>query len=421
MTVGASPRERVEGVEAGRGAEATALLLTLGQALHLTSFPTDVIEERLAAIAHALDVEVEVFALQSFLATEVRANGTPRVALRRIPASYSWNLRRVAALAALCDGLASRAIPSVEARARLGNILSARTSYPKPLVILAYGVYGAAVAARVGGASLEMLAAAIVGLGAGAIHFGTLRYRTIDLQKSFLAALCASLGVFALSRVLPPFDLARALFGGLTLLLPAMSLAIGTREVVSESVESGLARLGYGLLGFLMLAFGITAAVKLWSLFGALPRRADAAPLPVAVILVAVAVGGAALVLCLHGRSRDLPWIAGAALFAYGVQEATKVVFEERGSPFVSALAVGIVGQLYARWPGHFAATIMIPGLLQLASGFLGTEAVLGLLDPTGAGDGSRFFDVLLVALQLVTGLAVPELFFHRRHRSARA
>jgi uncharacterized membrane protein YjjP (DUF1212 family) len=407
-----SEAQPVDAAESARVAEATALLLTLGQALHLASFPADVIEERLAAVARGLDVPIEVFTLRSFLAIGGRANRRPRVAIRRITASHHWNLRRVAGLAALCEGLASRAIPLAEARARLGHLLAARSSYPKPLVTVACGVYSAAIAARVGGAPLEMLAAALAGLVAGAIHVGTLRSRTVDLQKSFLSALCGSVGVFALSLVLPPFDVVSAVFGGITLLVPVMALAYGARQVVRESIESGLARLGSGLLRFLMVAFGVTAAAKLWSLFGALPSRADATPLPAAVILVAVTIGGAALVLCLHGRARDLPWIAGAALFAYAVQETTELFFEG-GSPFLSAVAVGIAGQLHGRWPGHFAATIVIPGLLQLVPGFLGTAAIVGLLDPT-ATDGRGCLDVVLVALQLVIGLALAELVFHR-------
>jgi uncharacterized membrane protein YjjP (DUF1212 family) len=398
--------------------EATALLLTLGHALHLASFPTTAIQERLAAVARGLDVEVKVVALPSFVATDIHGRGTPRVAIRRIRASYHWSLRRAGALTALCDGLASRAIPAAQARARLAEILGARGSYPKPLVTLAYGVYGATVAACVGGAPIEMVAAAIVGLVAGVIHVGALRYRTVDLQRSFLAALAGTLVVFVLSRVLPPFDAARALAGGTTLLVPAMLIAFGTRAVVNESIGSGLARLGYGLLRLLMVGFGVTAAVKLWSLFGALPSRADVAPLPAAVILIAVTVGGAAMVLCLHGRARDLPWIAGAALFAHGVQETTERVFEG-GSPFVAALAVGMVAQLYARRPGHFAATIVVPGLLQLAAGFLGTEAIRALLEPTASPD--RLVHLFLVALELVTGLAVADVAFRKSGRTRRA
>jgi hypothetical protein len=78
-------------------------------------------------------------------------------------------------------------------------------------VVLAYAVYGAAVTARVGGGTLEVLASLPIGVLAGGIHFGTLAHPTVDLQKSFLAALVGTLAVFLLGLVLPPFDGSRAL------------------------------------------------------------------------------------------------------------------------------------------------------------------------------------------------------------------
>src|SRR5262249_51702049 len=153
--------------------ESATFLLTLAQALHMASVPSDVIQRRLSAVARSIGMKIDVVALQSFLVAEVDGGVAPRVALRRIPASPHWNLRKVAALSALCDGLASRTMSAGEGRARLSEILTAPARYPKALVVFAYGVYGAAVAARIGGATLEMVAGGLVGLVAGLLHFGT--------------------------------------------------------------------------------------------------------------------------------------------------------------------------------------------------------------------------------------------------------
>ena len=48
--------------------------------------------------------------------------------------------------------------------------------------------------------------------------------------------------------------------------------------------------------------------------------------------------------------------------------------------------------------------TVIMPGMLQLAPGFLGTQVVVELLGVEGVSD-ARLFNVLLVALQLVLGL----------------
>ena len=392
--------------------EAADLLLDMARALHAVALPANVVERRVRAMAEGLGLSAQILTLQTFVAAELRDNGTRRVEIRRIPFDTHWNLRRMGELAALSLQIAERRISIAGARAALQAITSRPNRYSRPLVLVAYAIYGAAVAARVGGGGLEMLVAALLGLVAGAIHFGTLASITIDLQKSFLAAFVGTLCVFGATKVLPPFDAGRAIFGGITLLVPAMIVTIGLHELASESLESGVARLAYGLLRFLMLAFGIGGALNLAKLIAPWPAHVTAVALPMPVTLLAVAAGGLALVACLQGRPRDIPWIVFAAVLAYGTQEATKLLVGGRGSPFLAAFVVGAVACLQARLPGHFIATVMVPGLLQLAPGFLGTEAAFHLLQGgTGPGD-TNFFDVLMVGLQLTTGLLVASLVF---------
>jgi uncharacterized membrane protein YjjB (DUF3815 family) len=281
-------------------------------------------------------------------------------------------------------------------------------------VAIAYSAYSAAVAARIGGGALEMLVAAVIGLAAGGIHFGTLHHAPIDLQKSFLAGLFGGLIGLLLSLVLPPFALPHALFGGITLLVPAMVLTIGVHELAHGSLESGILRLAYGLLRFAMLAAGIAAGATIWKLAAPLPPEVTPVALPEPLVLGIVTLGGFALVGCLQARLRDAPVIAASALLAYGVQALTKLVVVEHGAPLVCAFAVGVAAQLYTRITKQPNAVVVVPGLLQLAPGFMGTEAVIRLLGGGGSGSES-FFHVMLVALQLVLGLLAASIVFGRR------
>ncbi|NTX33897.1 threonine/serine exporter family protein [Myxococcus sp. CA051A] len=382
-----------------------ALLLDLARALHLSYVPSFGVENRVKKAARAWGLEVEVFTLQTLALTEVRSGASRRVDFQRLPFNPHWNLTRAASLLLLSESIARGKRTVAEARAELDRIMAPHQLHPEWLVYLAYGVYGAAVAARVGGGWWELVAALVVGVLAGGIHFGTLKSERLDLQKSFLAAFLGTLLAFGLTFVLPTFDAARALFGGVTLLVPAMVVTLGSAELVGESVEAGISRLTYGLLRFLMLAVGIGAAGTLWRLFGPLPVQMHANALPDAVVLVIIAVGGLALTLCMSARRRDTPWIVGAVLLAWGVQELTKGVFGDKGSPLISAFVLGVAGQLYSRLPERLPSTIIMPGLLQLAPGFVGTRAILALLGVPGQGDDARVFQMLLVALQLVMGL----------------
>jgi uncharacterized membrane protein YjjP (DUF1212 family) len=393
-----------------------ALLVALGQALHQAALPADVVEERLTAVARRLGLEGQFFTLQSFLAMELHGGGAPRVAIRRMSFDTHWNLKRMTALLALSNALADGQIGVDEGRRRIAAIAAFPPRYPKPVVVLAYGVYGAAVAARVGGGWLEMLVAAVVGLSAGLIHFGTLSSNTIDLQKSFIAALIGSLCAFTLALVLPPFDAQRAVFGGMTLLVPAMVVSIGVHELASEALESGVVRLGYGLLRFVMLAAGIAAAVTITH--AAAAPHVTAAPLPLPARIAIVGIGGVALIFCLQGGRRDAVAIVAAAMLAYATQEATKLAVGAHGAPMLSAFVLGAAAYLHAHATGRSVPVMLVPGLLQLAPGFLGTNAVIQFIarGPSGGNGGAAFFEVMEVAVQLAVGLLLANLLF-RKHR----
>jgi uncharacterized membrane protein YjjB (DUF3815 family) len=110
--------------------------------------------------------------------------------------------------------------------------------------------------------------------------------------------------------------------------------------------------------------------------------------------------------------------MAIAALFAYGVQDGTEVLFGGHGSPTISAFLVGVAANLYARLTGKIPATFVIPGLLQLAPGFLGTQAIFNLFSGNPNVEPAHLPDVFMIALELVTGLLLADIVSGRAVRA---
>ena len=396
--------------EAGHQQEATTLLADLAEALHWAAVPSDSVERRVVEAGQGLGIEAQAFVLQGYLTVETRVGDQKCVEHRRAPADTHFDLRRLHSLVHLSRVLARGELSLAQGRDSLEHIRSQRALYPKALVVLGYGIYGAAVAARVGGGVMESVVGAVTGILAGIIHYVAARSVRVDLQQSFVAAVVGTLAALGLTLVLPSFDAAKAVFGGMCLLVPAMVLTTGVHELANDALESGTIRIAYGILRFVMVAFGIIAAAKLWALFTPLPPRVINTPFSWPVALALVTAGGAALTLVLQGRARDLPWIVAAAFIAYGAHKLTILVFGGQGSLFLAALVLGIAAGLQARLPGHNAATMVIPGLLQLAPGFLGTQDILGALGRGAHGGDMHFINVILAALQLVSGLLAAEI-----------
>jgi uncharacterized membrane protein YjjB (DUF3815 family) len=138
------------------------------------------------------------------------------------------------------------------------------------------------------------------------------------------------------------------------------------------------------------------------------------------VTLALVVLGAVPLTVYLQGRWSDVPWVAAGALVAFGSRELTKLGWPPDGSAFLATFALGAVAMIQRSFGGRLPAVLIIPGFLQIAPGFLGTEAVLALLRPGAAAGDSTFFHVLLQAMQLVAGLAVAEAVFRGRSDASR-
>jgi uncharacterized membrane protein YjjP (DUF1212 family)/uncharacterized membrane protein YjjB (DUF3815 family) len=397
------------------------LLMDLAKALHAAALPVDVVEERLRAVAAGLGVGAQFFTMQSFVAAELHRGGAARVEIRRFPFDTHWNLARTIALNQLAAALAERRLDAAAGRAELARILARESLYPRWLVVLAWAVYGAAVGARVGGRWIEMLVGALISFIAAGLQLAGASYRQVSLEKMFLVASLGTFAAFGLRLVLPPFDYVRALYGGISLIVPSTVVTFAVHELFNEELEAGTVRLVYGIVGFVLLGAGVVAAFSVGKLLGLGPPHTTVTKLPDPVVLGFVALGGLALVPCCEGRREDVPWIVLSAVIAVGSEELTYVIFGVRGAPALAAFILGVAAYFHARVPGRYAITMILPGLRQITPGFFGTRATLDRLVAGQSTSTASFFDVVLLAIQLGLGITAAGLLFKRRRaRSAR-
>jgi uncharacterized membrane protein YjjB (DUF3815 family) len=62
---------------------------------------------------------------------------------------------------------------------------------------------------------------------------------------------------------------------------------------------------------------------------------------------------------------------------------------------------------------------VIVPGLLQLAPGFLGTQATFKMLTIGGTTGDASFFGVIVLAAQLGIGILVAGCLLRRRRRDS--
>jgi uncharacterized membrane protein YjjP (DUF1212 family) len=392
---------------------AAQLMTDLARAMHSVSLPADVIEEVLRAAASRLGLKLDLIVLQTAVLMEVEAGERRTFEFRRLSGAH-WRLEREHELMRLARSLADGSRGLDAGRAELTRIEAHKSLYSGPLVIGAYSLYGSASAARAGGRWLEMLVGALLGVGAGLLQIGAAHHPRLALQKSFLAGLLGALGTLALALVLPPFAAAPALYGGILLFVPAMSTTTAMHELASGAVESGSARLLHAFLVFALLMTGIAAAGAVWTLFGPLPSMAPPHAFPVFVVLAILVAGTFGLMGVLEVRLRDAAWVVAAVLLAWGLEQLTKVAVPERGSPLAAAFALAVIAYPCTRKFGRSPTLMLVPGLLQLTPGFVGTATMLHLLGDKGAPADTPL-RVIMVAAQITLGLVIAHLAIRPR------
>ena len=385
-----------------------AFLRDLGRALHVSGAPAHDLERDLMQIGERLGARVEGFAVLTFLALTISADGqSRRVEMLRLP-PYDFNMARLIELQALCREIDSPARLDAYA-ARLAEIMAR----PAPWSGWRFAAMGfllsGPVALLLRGGWVEMLCGGLIGMlfVAGALGFA----RVPRLAPAVPVILCAlaALLAYALALVLPqqlPFISAVA---GIVFLLPGFMLTVAMSELATQNYLAGTGRLaGAFILLFLMgvgLAIG-TQAASAW-----FPMLAPVAPpaVPGWVIWPAIAALGISLLAVLQA-----PWSAvhvsvGACLLAWAVFSVLDDRVGNIVAAFAAALAVASAGQIYQQASGRPAALVQIPGLITLVPGSMGFRGIHALMQQDNVSGIQLVTEMLLTGAVLAVGLLLAD------------
>lgn len=400
-------------------ATVAAFLRDLGRALHVSGAPAHDLERSMTETGARFGVRVEGFAVLTFLALTISADGqSRRVEMLRLP-PYDFNMARLIELQALCREIDSPARLDAYA-ARLAQIMA----QPAPWSGWSFAAMGfllsGSVALLLRGGWVEMLCGGLIGVlfVAGAVGFA----RVPRLAPAVPVILCAlaALLAHALALVLPqqfPFISAVA---GIVFLLPGFMLTVAMSELATQNYLAGTGRLaGAFILLFLMgagLAIG-TQAGHAW-----LPELVPAAPLPVAgwIIWLAIAALGISLLAVLQAPWSSVHVSVGACLLAWAVFSLLGDRVGNIVAAFAAALAVASAGQIYQRASSRPAALVQIPGLITLVPGSMGFRAVHALMQQDNLAGVQLMTEMLLTGAVLAVGLLLadnvwPVIFAGRR------
>ncbi len=381
-----------------------AFVLELGAALHRAGAPAHRLETALVSISEQLGLQASFFSTPTSLTAAFGELGAQRTGLARVSPGDA-QLERLVQLDATGDAVLAGELDLEQAEARVAAIEDAPPRFGPRATTAACGLVSAAAVGFFAGTWGDVLLAGLAGLAVGLLLRAADRLPALNrLFLPVAAALATALASIGAALV-PGASAHLVTLCALIVMVPGLSLTVAANELATGHLVSGTARMTGAAVVFLQLGLGVVAG----SLVGELLPSAGPGgwPLPPGAPWAAGALAAMSLVVLFQARPRDSLVILAAAMVALAAATAAGHWIAAPGPAFVGALAVGLLGNAYARVSRRPSLVAVLPGILLLVPGSVGFEAVSAMLQEEVLIAVQTAFSALMAAVALAAGLLV--------------
>ena len=280
----------------------------------------------------------------------------------------------------------------------------------RALEVLCYGIVSAALAALLHGARADMLAAGGIGLIVGVL--ASVSANRPRLRDS-LEAICALLATFLatiISLYVMPLTLKSVVLASLIVLLPGMPLTTAVRELSTQHLVSGVARLAGAVATLIKLAFGTIVANELCKVLQLLPPAPSQPPVPRRAVWIALVFASYAFAVLFRAARRDFPLVMVAAALGYSITYFAGSYFSPEFGVFLAGLTMGALSNLYARTTNRPGALVREPGIILLVPGSIGFLTVSAIAGGDVFLGINTAVSLIAILVSLVAGLLFGDL-----------
>lgn len=385
------------------------LIVELARSLHTGGASADELEQRMEQAAEAIGTPAHFFSTPtSLFVTFANEPGSTRL-IRVMPAEV--NLAKLSRLYVLYREINESNLDVQSAWEMLQEIEAANYDYGDWLNVICFGVTGAGVAVFLGGDVTVMLASGIIGAIVGMLIRGCERARLPGHLGIVAAAFVATILANVVQQWFPDGSVELTLLASLIVLVPGLQITVSVKELATQNLASGTARMAGAMTTFLTMIFGVVMGYGFSEWFFRPPTPVEAEPLGMGwavAVLIPLAISFGVL---FRARKRDAAWILAAIVIAFGTARMAGIYLSPIAAAFSTALVVGVVSNLFGRFCNRPAAIMQMPGLLMLVPGSMGFSGFSAIILHNDMPSGLKIvFTMALVAVSLVAGLLIANV-----------
>jgi uncharacterized membrane protein YjjP (DUF1212 family) len=280
----------------------------------------------------------------------------------------TFNLAKLSELGVLVNELSEGKVSIDQGVARLKQIDTLQPPYKNSVVGFGYALCGAGFAVLLSANWIDVIFAALLSLVVYGITLMAGKSHWLADRLNFTSALTVAILANLLAILFPGSDAFIVSLCAVIVLVPGLSLTLGTAELVSKIVISGINRLVDGILvtGALVIGnvIGSSIVQALWSV----PPPDTATDRPLWIIFTSIIVLMLALAFVFEVWPRDLGWVILAGVLAYAGVLFGGQLGNWQGS-FLGALILGLYTTLFVSRLHRPGSVVMLPGIMILVPG----------------------------------------------------
>ena len=320
------------------------------------------------------------------------------------------NLRRMCEVDEIADRVIAGTLDIEEGSRLLRAIHRRRNTRNRVYTAGSYGIAAAAVAAILHAVWADVAVAGVIGILIGAIALASEGRPRLAASFEAISALLATLFATAAGVWLVPLNVKTVVLAALIVLLPGLSLTTAVRELSTQHLASGVARLAGAMMSLLKLAFGTLAATEICKALHWVPLAVAASKVPGWAEWAALGFGCLSFAVLFQSARRDYPLVMASAALGYIVAYYGSSAFTPDFGVFLAGLTIGAASNLYARAARRPGALVREPGIILLVPGSVGFRTLSLMFERDVYLGLDVGFTLVAILVALVAGLLFGDL-----------
>ncbi len=389
-------------------------VVALARSLHRYGTPAPRLENAISDVAASIGLVCNINSNPTSLVFSFREDGGPETMLNELVRVVrlepgSMDLRRLC----LADEVVERVLDgSLDIDAGYARLLEieALPGIPPPLVVLAFGLIGAALAVLLARDWADVFAAGAIGIAVGGIVQFCAGRPNLAPSTEAVCALFATLLAHGVSSLVHPLAVQSVVLASLIVLLPGLALTTAINELSTQHLVSGVARFAGAFAVLLKLTFGVVAGTQIAQLLGWGVVTETVLPVPDWVLWPALIAAGFGFAVTFGASRVDIPLVMLAAIVSYLITRHVGAAVGSEFGVFLAALVACASGNLYARVFRRPGALIRLPGIILLVPGSVGFRSLTHAFERDIFLSLDTGFTLLAILITLVAGLLFGNL-----------